>query len=74
LETGLSEEDWVAARSHLRELGLIQERRRFDLDKGEIVTEYAFMLHVYSNMVSKFRVSLRELAWKSMKANGTVSF
>lgn len=67
--TGLADEDWVSARETLRGLGLIKERRRFDSDKSELVTEIAFMADVFSSEVAKLRVQLRADGWERMHAH-----
>jgi hypothetical protein len=66
--TGLDEADWLAARDILRGLGLIQERRRFDLEREEIVTEFAFAAEVFSQEVAGVREMLREQAWQDRRA------
>lgn len=61
--SGLAENDWVAARDILRERGLIEERRRFDLDADEIITEIAFVPNVFAAEVAKVRDAIRTDAW-----------
>lgn len=61
--SGLAENDWVAARDSLRERGLIEERRRFDLDADEIITEIAFVPSVFAAEVAKVRDAIRTDAW-----------
>ena len=67
--SGLAEEDWVAARQTLRELGLIKERSRFDAEKSALVTEVAFMADVFSAEVARLRVELRADAWERLHAD-----
>lgn len=61
--SGLAENDWVAARDILRERGLIEERRRFDLEADEIITEIAFVPNVFAAEVAKVRDAIRTDAW-----------
>jgi hypothetical protein len=61
--SGLDENDWVAARDSLRERGLIEERRRFDLETDEIITEIAFVPSVFAAEVAKVRDAIRNDAW-----------
>ena len=61
--SGLDENDWVAARDSLRERGLIEERRRFDLEADEIITEIAFVPSVFAAEVAKVRDAIRNDAW-----------
>jgi hypothetical protein len=61
--SGLDENDWVAARDSLRERGLIEERRRFDLEADEIITEIAFVPGVFAAEVAKVRDAIRNDAW-----------
>lgn len=61
--SGLAEDDWVAARTVLREQGLIEERRRFDLGSEEIVTEIAFVPSAFAQAVAKVREEIRDDAW-----------
>ena len=61
--SGLAEPDWVAARDSLRERGLIEERRRFDLEADEIITEIAFVPSVFAAEVAKVRDAIRTDAW-----------
>ncbi|OYU44416.1 MAG: hypothetical protein CFE44_13055 [Burkholderiales bacterium PBB4] len=58
--SGLLEADWMMARELLRERGLIEERRRYDMTAGEIVTEIAFVPSVFATEVAKVREELRE--------------
>lgn len=39
---GVGRDEWIDARHRLRQLNLIQERRRYDLTSQQIVTEFAF--------------------------------
>ena len=61
--SGLPETDWVAARDALREQGLIEERRRFDLVTNEIITEISFVPSVFAREVAKMRDAIRDDAW-----------
>ena len=61
--SGLAEHDWVAARDVLRERGLIEERRRYDLVTAEIVTEISFAPSTFSTEVAKVREVIRDDAW-----------
>lgn len=70
--TALSEEDWVAARAVLRDLQLITERRRFDLERNEIVTEISFVVERFSAEVARVREQLRDDAWAAMRAEQTL--
>ena len=70
--TALSEEDWVASRAVLRELKLIQERRRFDLERGEIVTEIAFVPERFGTEVARVRELLRDDAWATVRSDQAV--
>lgn len=58
--SGLAEQDWMEAREALRERGLIEERRRYDMTAGEIITEIAFVPSVFAAEVAKVREALRE--------------
>lgn len=69
-QAGVSEEDWVEARHLLRDLGLIKERRRFDLDRDQIISELAFELDAFSSAVARVRQELRSIAWDSMRTRG----
>lgn len=60
--SGLSDEEWVAARQVLREFGLIRERRRYSLELSEIVTEIAFDPEAFAREVADIRGQLRDLA------------
>lgn len=60
--SGLSDEEWVAARQVLREFGLIRERRRYRLELSEIVTEIAFDPEAFAREVADIRGQLRDLA------------
>ena len=53
--SGLHEDDWVAARQVLRDKGLIQERRSYDLAVDEIVVEIAFAPEVFAAEVARVR-------------------
>ena len=65
--SALSEDDWLAARATLRNLGLIEERRRYDLELGEIVTELAFMPERFSAEVSRVREQIRDDAMSEVR-------
>ena len=67
--TALSEDDWVAARAALRDLQLITERRRFDLERNEIVTEISFVPERFSAEVARVREQLRDDAWATVRAD-----
>jgi hypothetical protein len=57
---GLSEEDWVDARHRLRERGLIEERRRFDLERNEIIVEVAFVPDAFCKAMLEVRADVRD--------------
>lgn len=57
--TKLDEEQWVQARSELRELDLIEERRRFDLERGEIVTQIQFLPDAFAAAKGEVRDEIR---------------
>ncbi|CAD5366550.1 conserved hypothetical protein [Rubrivivax sp. A210] len=65
--SGLAENDWMAARETLRERGLIEERRGFDLVEHEIVTEIAFVPSVFAAEVARVRDELRNDAWQRLR-------
>lgn len=57
--TKLDEAQWVQARSELRALDLIEERRRFDLDRGEIITQIQFLPDAFSRAKGEVRDDIR---------------
>ena len=65
--SALSDEDWLEARATLRELNLIQERRRYDAELGEIVTELAFLPERFSAEVARVREQIRDDAIAEVK-------
>jgi hypothetical protein len=67
--TALSEDDWVSARAVLRDMQLITERRRFDLERNEIVTEVSFAPERFSAEVARVREQLRDDAWAAVRAD-----
>ena len=66
-QSGLPEPDWLAARDALREQGLIDVRRRFDLATNEIVPEIAFVPSAFAAAVAKVREEIREAAWDRVR-------
>lgn len=64
---GLDEIDWAAAREELRELGLIEERRRYDLAAGELVVEIAFCPSAFADAVAGIREQLRDEAYANLR-------
>jgi hypothetical protein len=58
--TKLGEAEWVDARSDLRALDLIEERRRYDLGRGEIITEIQFLPDAFAKAKVDVRNELRE--------------
>ncbi len=58
--TGLSQEDWVDARRRLREEGLIEERRRYDLDLGRIGVQLRFMPEAFCRAAAEVREEVRD--------------
>jgi hypothetical protein len=66
--TGLLEPDWIEARDRLRELGLIAERRRFDLDAGRIVVEIAFIHEAFAKRIAAVREEIAAQAWQRISA------
>lgn len=65
--SGLSDEEWIAARQVLREFGLIRERRRYHLELSEIVTEIAFDPEAFAREVADIRGQLRDLALSQVR-------
>ncbi|MBL8344907.1 MAG: hypothetical protein JNN03_05665 [Rubrivivax sp.] len=57
--TGLCEQEWVEARRALRDQRLIQERRRFDLDRNELVCDLTFDSQVFDEHVANLRDALK---------------
>ncbi len=57
--TGLCEQEWVEARRALRAQRLIQERRRFDLDRNELVCDLTFDSQVFDEHVANLRDALK---------------
>lgn len=57
--TGLCEQEWVEARRALRAQRLIQERRRFDLDRNELVSDLTFDSQVFDEHVANLRDALK---------------
>ncbi|MCW5631910.1 MAG: hypothetical protein KIT17_01105 [Rubrivivax sp.] len=57
--TGLGEQEWVEARRALRAQRLIQERRRFDLDRDELVCDIAFEPQVFADHVADLKDALK---------------
>jgi len=53
--TGLIAEEWLDGRHALREQGFVKERRRFDLDAGEIITELAFDAEQWARRLAELR-------------------
>lgn len=70
--TKLDEAQWVQARSELRALDLIQERRRFDLDRGEIVTQIQFLPDAFSRAKGEVRDDIRRQIKGDVDAGLTV--
>ena len=70
--SALSEDDWLAARATLRDLGLIEERRRYDLELGEIVTELAFMPERFGAEVARVREQIRDDAMSEVRQGRTL--
>lgn len=68
--SGLSEEDWVTARATLRACGLIVERRRYDLQLGELVVEIASDAEAVARAVADFRAVVRDDAWDLVRNGG----
>ena len=66
-ETKLSEEEWLNARSELRELDLIEERRRFDLERDEIVTQIQFLPDAFVKAKAEVRDNIREQVRQAME-------
>lgn len=58
--TGLSEEDWIDARRRLREEGLIEERRRYDLDLERIGMQLRFMPEAFCRAAAEVREEVRD--------------
>lgn len=57
--TGLCEQEWVEARRALRAQRLIQERRRFDLDRNELVCDLSFDSQAFDEHVANLRDALK---------------
>lgn len=58
--TGLCEEDWIDARRRLREEGLIEERRRYDLDQDCIRVQLRFMPEAFYKAAAEVRHEVRD--------------
>ena len=58
--TGLTEEDWVDARRRLREEGLIEERRRYNLDHSRIGVQLRFMPEAFCKAAAEVREEVRD--------------
>jgi hypothetical protein len=58
--TKLGEQEWLDAREDLRALDLIEERRRFDLERNQIVTEIQFLPDGFAKAKADVRDELRE--------------
>jgi hypothetical protein len=57
--TGLCEQEWIEARRTLRHLRLIRERRRYDLERSELVCDIAFEPEVFESHVADLRADLK---------------
>jgi hypothetical protein len=55
VSAGMAADEWLAARWQLREQGLVIERRRFDLEIDEIVTELAFDFEAWGRRLAEIR-------------------
>lgn len=70
--TGLCEQEWVEARRALRAQRLIQERRRFDLDRNELVCDLSFDSQVFDEHVANLRDALRAHLVEEVRARHRV--
>lgn len=57
--TGLNQDGWVQARQRLREIGLIEERSRFDPNLNQIITEIQWLPQAYCDACAKVRADMR---------------
>jgi hypothetical protein len=70
--TGLCEQEWVEARRALRAQRLIQERRRFDLDRNELVCDLTFDSQVFDEHVANLRDALKAHLVEEVRARRRV--
>jgi hypothetical protein len=59
--TKLHEQEWLDAREDLRQLDLIEERRRYDLERSQIMTEIQFLPDGFAKAKTDVRVEIREI-------------
>jgi hypothetical protein len=59
--TKLHEQEWLVAREDLRQLDLIEERRRYDLERSQIMTEIQFLPDGFAKAKTDVRVEIREI-------------
>jgi hypothetical protein len=59
--TKLHEQEWLDAREDLRQLDLIEERRRYDLERQQIITEIQFLPDGFAMAKIDVRVEIREI-------------
>lgn len=52
---GMSLHEWQWARADLRQLQVIAERRYYDIERGELATEYRFNADVFRGLIAEFR-------------------
>jgi hypothetical protein len=60
LRTGLTHEDWVDARRRLRDEGLIEERRHYDLVHESIGVQLRFMPDAFCKAAAEVREEIRD--------------
>jgi hypothetical protein len=66
--TGLCEQEWVEARRALRAQRLLQERRRFDLDRNELVCDLTFDSQVFDEHLANLRDALKAHLVEELRA------
>lgn len=70
--TKLDEAQWVQARGELRALDLIEERRRYDLDRSEIITQIQFLPDAFSRAKGQVRDDIRRQLKGGVDAGGSL--
>lgn len=70
--TKLHEQEWLDAREDLRELDLIEERRRYDLERNQIVTEIQFLPDGFAKAKTDVRAEIREIVRQAIARGESV--
>ncbi|MGM9489536.1 hypothetical protein [Ideonella sp. YS5] len=68
----LHEQEWLDAREDLRELDLIEERRRYNLERDQIITEIQFLPDGFAKAKTDVRDELREIVRQAIARGESV--